>query len=659
MKKVLTVLLSLGMLWATSTTQAQKTYVGTETCLTCHNGAIASDKSSWRSTLHANGYSSVLDDANTMVIAKGIVCDANQNGIDDFKDGLDLATTSNFSVFGANAPKLAYDATDGYTITIGNEVMRVYLTYGGSGFWKQRYVMKIQTTEGESNDFYVSPVQYNEKTHEYVQYHADAWYDANNLPIYDPATSSRADAAGNSRSMAKGCMGCHITGMVVSQDSNGEWLAKSSYQYPVNDSRIAGNVSYFDLDGNGQADEMNNGCENCHGPGSEHNGNPAGIINPERDMTPGQINNLCGMCHSRGKSLPNHTFGYPYNDTDLTGLTPQGIIDGAGVADYYSQGAGWWGDSVSDHKSSKQHHQQFTDLYQSSKPTFEFHKISCIDCHDAHGSNNEHMIVEDREETGSDGNPITIATDADNNTLCLSCHATHGDFANISVDMVANITDPDSLAVIASVVSLHTNHPYSPDSGTKASRCTKCHMPKVAKSAIEYDIHSHTFEPIPPQKTKEFNMPNSCAVSCHAKDGYPHFGVAITSADFTDWAGAAQQELADSLMNYFGPDGIWWQHTVDVKNENIGIPTKYALSQNYPNPFNPSTTIQFSIPESQSVSLMVYDILGQQVKSLINDNVPAGSYKVTWDASKLASGVYIYRIQAGSFVQSKKMILSK
>ena len=162
---------------------AQATYVGSESCLGCHNGAIASDKSSWRTTLHANGYSEVLNDRNSMVLEKGIINDANQNGIDDFKDGLDLATTPNFAKYGANAPKLAYDSTNGYTITIGNEVMRVYMTYGGSGLWKQRYALKIQTTSGESADFYISPVQYNEKTHEYVVYHGDAWYDGSDLPI--------------------------------------------------------------------------------------------------------------------------------------------------------------------------------------------------------------------------------------------------------------------------------------------------------------------------------------------------------------------------------------------------------------------------------------------------------------------------------------------
>ncbi|NOX18656.1 MAG: T9SS type A sorting domain-containing protein [Chlorobi bacterium] len=655
MKKALLILGS--MLMFVSVATAQKTYVGTETCLTCHNGAIASDKASWRNTLHANGYSDVTTDAFTMVVEKGIICDADGNGIDDFHDGLDLGTSpfaTAFEKYGANAPKLNYSDADGYTITIGNEVMRVYMTYGGSGMWKQRYALKIVTTEGESNDFYISPVQYNEKTNEYVAYHPDAWYDDNDEPIYDPATSTLADAAGNSRSFAKGCVGCHVTGLEVAQDANGEWIANSAFQYDADDARIQGNPSYFDLNGDGKIDEINTACETCHGPGSEHNGNPVGIINPERDMTPEQINNLCGMCHSRGKSMPNHTFGYPFDDASLTRWTPQDIIDGELTSDYYDFMPGLWGDN----SNSSAHHQQFLDLYQSEKPTFEFHKVTCIDCHDAHGSENEHMIVEDREEEDSNGNPIVVNTEPDNNTLCLSCHATHGDFEDISVEMVADYAN--NVDGIGTIVSAHTHHPYDPE-GNGASRCTKCHMPKVAKSAIKYDIHSHTFEAIPPEKTKIFDMPNSCAVSCHGVAGNPagDFDIGITEADFTDWGGANQQLLADKLMEYYGPDGTWWQHVVSVEKEDNGIPENYALSQNYPNPFNPSTTIEFAMPESDAVSLVVYDILGKQVKVLINDQVPAGSYRVTWDASQVASGVYIYRMQTGSFVQSKKMILTK
>jgi hypothetical protein len=93
--------------------------------------------------------------------------------------------------------------------------------------------------------------------------------------------------------------------------------------------------------------------------------------------------------------------------------------------------------------------------------------------------------------------------------------------------------------------------------------------------------------------------------------------------------------------------------------EKIEIPTEFSLSQNYPNPFNPSTTIKFGLPVASNVSLKIYNILGEQVASLVNKVMPAGYNTVTFDASKLASGMYIYRIEAGSFVQVKKMMMLK
>jgi hypothetical protein len=90
---------------------------------------------------------------------------------------------------------------------------------------------------------------------------------------------------------------------------------------------------------------------------------------------------------------------------------------------------------------------------------------------------------------------------------------------------------------------------------------------------------------------------------------------------------------------------------------DAGIPQSYALEQNYPNPFNPTTSIEFSIPKSEFVTLKVYNILGEEVATLVAERLPAGKYKYDWDAGSLASGVYLYRIQTGTYVDSKKMVL--
>ena len=101
------------------------------------------------------------------------------------------------------------------------------------------------------------------------------------------------------------------------------------------------------------------------------------------------------------------------------------------------------------------------------------------------------------------------------------------------------------------------------------------------------------------------------------------------------------------------------EFTTGVKELNNELPVNYALQQNYPNPFNPSTTIAFSVPESGLVTLRIFDMLGQEVASLLNEVKGAGNYEVSFDASKLTSGMYVYTLTAGKNVISKKMMLVK
>ncbi|MBK7377890.1 MAG: T9SS type A sorting domain-containing protein [Ignavibacteriales bacterium] len=104
--------------------------------------------------------------------------------------------------------------------------------------------------------------------------------------------------------------------------------------------------------------------------------------------------------------------------------------------------------------------------------------------------------------------------------------------------------------------------------------------------------------------------------------------------------------------------------TITSIDEEGETPTEFTLEQNYPNPFNPKTKIKYTIPsnvknQTSNVSLKVYDILGKKVAELVNENKPAGEYEILFEASELPSGIYLYQLQAGNFIESKKMILIK
>jgi len=109
--------------------------------------------------------------------------------------------------------------------------------------------------------------------------------------------------------------------------------------------------------------------------------------------------------------------------------------------------------------------------------------------------------------------------------------------------------------------------------------------------------------------------------------------------------------------------GFWYQNidlitSVEQVTSDL-LPDEFQLEQNYPNPFNPSTTIQFALPVETEVSLKLYDILGREVASLIDKELPAGVHKLIFEASGFPSGIYFYRIQTEGFVKTKKLTLLK
>jgi subtilisin family serine protease len=131
-------------------------------------------------------------------------------------------------------------------------------------------------------------------------------------------------------------------------------------------------------------------------------------------------------------------------------------------------------------------------------------------------------------------------------------------------------------------------------------------------------------------------------------DKYTHYSPSLT------WTSGGTNYLRNSKIL------VDFQNNVTgIAETNNAIPNKFELYQNYPNPFNPSTTIKYDLAKETRVKLVVYDILGREVATLVNETEKAGSYHVIWDASRLASGVYFYRIQAKDYSAVKKLLLLK
>jgi hypothetical protein len=101
------------------------------------------------------------------------------------------------------------------------------------------------------------------------------------------------------------------------------------------------------------------------------------------------------------------------------------------------------------------------------------------------------------------------------------------------------------------------------------------------------------------------------------------------------------------------------QKPTPVNNESNSLPIRHTLRQNFPNPFNPETNVEFRIVNCELVKLSVYDVLGREVAVLVDEEKPAGAYTATWDASGMPSGIYFYRLTAGEFTQTRKMMLMK
>jgi hypothetical protein len=170
----------------------------------------------------------------------------------------------------------------------------------------------------------------------------------------------------------------------------------------------------------------------------------------------------------------------------------------------------------------------------------------------------------------------------------------------------------------------------------------------------ELNNYGFLVEKSPNQPNAFQTMPNSF-VPGHGTTNVPqYYSFTDMTASVGTWFYRLKQIDLDGTLHY--TDGI----QVDVLTHvEEALPTVYALEQNYPNPFNPSTRIQFGMPQTSHVKLEIYNGLGERIATLVDETRQAGYYSEQFDATGLASGLYFYRLQAGDFVDTKKLVLLK
>ncbi|OHB85747.1 MAG: hypothetical protein A3J73_01360 [Planctomycetes bacterium RIFCSPHIGHO2_02_FULL_38_41] len=415
-------------------------YIGSVSCLNCHPS-----ESNWQDAAHAN---TILPPSSETVVAPF--------------DGETITTNDGkvkFKPFIVNDiyKVTLYDLTDESTY-VTYDVAR---THGGVAIaGKQRYHVKIV------NSHYILPIQYNNRNVDennassaWVSYNSSNWYNTDNTLI-----STDTDVPPNiNKSFEQNCEGCHMTGLGITRNIDGEFVSSSN--------------------------ETGIGCESCHGPGGQHvsvgGGKGKYIVNPEYTATD-RGNEVCGQCHIRviskaGTSGADFETEYPciIDGENITPFIPGKILsdyieettsDGKSTAGYWNDNnTSVYGENASENNHSQKHRQQYQDFTKSVHYNYAGNK--CITCHESHGA-------------GVEGTPQLLKQN-DNNKLCTDCH---NDLAE---------TEKKN----GKRYNIHANHKFS-SSDVGGSLCTGCHMPKTAKTAVDNDISSHVFDVITPYTSK-------------------------------------------------------------------------------------------------------------------------------------------------------------
>lgn len=415
-------------------TPAGATYIGTSKCIECHEEQKHFTKTMHRLGIAVVGQPGKLQDYSRFPdFNKGL--DRLLAGTRFWFHGFDKSRSFDKYVIAEKAPDDAsqvsftatfYKDTDGKlkfrteNARDPSDPPRVYpieMTYGG-GVFKQRYLVRVG-----ANLFPF--VQFNQKGDEgfadrtrkpWRDYHADWFYNEQTKKLTDPPQAKSFD---------KDCASCHYNGYSLTKTAAGDYVARSANDFK----------GEIDIDGDGKPNEINLGCETCHGPGSAHD-KAKEIDMPSTIVTPGKLaaeraSMICGQCHSRPQ-------GHLKNDQPVNAafkMMLPGTARNVFLSDYTTREDAAAKDFWADGLHSKSHHQQYTDFIKSSKYRNGNQLVACSDCHDTHDAKFPHQLK----------------TDASKPESCTSCHKDSG-------DMKQHVADKTKCTVAAEKITCSDCH---------------------------------------------------------------------------------------------------------------------------------------------------------------------------------------------------------
>jgi len=494
------------------------------------------------------------------------------------------------------------------------------------------------------------------------------------------------------------CVGCHSTGYDAATTAKNDGFDDFPFTFPT--VLAAGNAVKAYKDFPDAMMRSNIQCESCHGPASGH----LGAVTDERidatyDPAP------CAVCHDSGTK---HIFPEQFSTSmhavavDESGPGREGCVrchTGAGFSQFTRN-------------------IPTTDPYFD----VTYSAITCAGCHNPHDATNHRQLRKVNASLMTVGGKFLEVSEKELGTgvLCVNCHQSRTEAnAAVAAATVNNRFGPhhgpqgdlflgNNMLELGGVKLLNTNHKGYTENG-----CVTCHM--FGSSTVAdangniIPVGGHSFRVVTPDGKDNMAV---CS-QCHGGTFQSFHDAKLFINGFGDWdEDKVVEGLQDEVKGMIAaikakmplkagqtapvPETSWtpaqrsayWNALTAEEDKSFGlhnpkyvvtalkgamkslgiatslqqeeaVPTTYALQQNYPNPFNPTTTIKFSIPKAGNVKLTVYDILGKEVSTLVNNFLNAGEYNFQFNASNLASGIYLYRLESTNFVKTNKMLLMK